>query len=110
MQELQGVLADVAQSGSPGHRRVEAMDEERLCDFLDWQVRQLRQLHRRMEGLNALFQMKAVEARGASPRSIKLELLAIENGLIRADAARRESAACRETHARPPAPPLPAPP
>jgi len=105
MQELHGVLADVAQPGSPGHRRIEAMDEAKLCDFLDWQVRQLRQLHRRMEGLNVLFQVKAVEAQSAAVRSIKLELLAIENGLIRGDAARRDSMACRE--APPPSPAAP---
>jgi hypothetical protein len=95
MQELRTVLADMTKPGSPGYRRVEAMDEEELCDFLDWQLRQLRPLHRRMEGLNAFFQIRAVEAH-AAVKSIKLELLAIENGMIRADAVRRDSISCRE--------------
>ncbi len=90
MQELKTVLADITAPESPGHRRIEAMDEEQLLDFLDWQLRQLRLIHRRMEGLNALFQLKAVHDRGVTARSIKLELLAIENGMIRADAVRRE--------------------
>ncbi len=97
MKELKAVLVEIAEAGSPGHRRIEAMDEEQLCDFLGWLLRQLRQLHRRMEGLNALFQVKAVHEHGDAVRSIKLELLAIENGMIRADAVRHESMACRET-------------
>ncbi|MGA2614687.1 MAG: STAS domain-containing protein [Spirochaetia bacterium] len=93
MRELKAVLSEITEAGSPGHRRIEAMDEEQLCDFLDWQLRQLRQLYRRMEGLNALLQVKAVHERRGTARSIKLELLAIENGMIRADVVRRESIA-----------------
>ncbi|MGA2642167.1 MAG: hypothetical protein ABSG21_14840 [Spirochaetia bacterium] len=93
MRELKAVLAEIAETGSPGYRRVEVMDEEQLCDFLEWQLRQLRHLHRRMEGLNALFQLKAAHERGSAARSIKLELLAIENGMNRAEAVRRETVA-----------------
>lgn len=89
MNEMKSVLAEITASGSPGHRRIEAMDEEQLSDFLDWQLRELRHLHRRMEGLNALFQVTAVHERGGAARSIKLELLAIENLMNRAEAARR---------------------
>jgi len=93
MHELRAVFAEITEASSPGNRRIEAMDEEQLCDFLDWQLHQLRPLHRRMEGLNGLFQVKAVHERGGTARSIKLELLAIENIMIRADAVRRESIA-----------------
>ena len=96
MQELKTVLSEITEAGSPGHHRIEAMDEGQLCDFLGWQLRQLRQLHARMEGLNALFQVKAVHERGGTARSIKLELLAIENGMIRADTVRRECVASLE--------------
>ncbi len=89
MNELKGVLAGVVESGSPGYRRIEAMDEAQLSDFLEWQLRQLRHLHRRMEGLNTFFQVRAVRERGGAAKSIKLELLAIENLINRADAARR---------------------
>ena len=91
MKELKGVLSELTEKGSPGYRRIEAMDEEQLCEFLDWQMRQVRLLHGRMEGLNALFHAKAVHERGGAARSIRLELLAIENGMIRADTVRRES-------------------
>ena len=97
MRELKAILVEITETASPGHRRIEAMDEEQLCEFFGWLLRQLRQLHLRMEGLNALFQVKAVSDHGATVQSIKLELLAIENGIIRADAARRENMACRET-------------
>ncbi|MGA2974968.1 MAG: hypothetical protein ABSF77_06635 [Spirochaetia bacterium] len=96
MKELKAVFTEIIEEGSPGYRRIEAMNEEQLCDFLDWQLRQLRQLHRRMEALNDLFHVKAVHERGDTARSIKLELLAIENGMIRAEAVRRESIACLE--------------
>jgi hypothetical protein len=69
------------------------MDEEQLCDFLDWQLRQLRRLHPRMEGLNELFQLKAANDGSSPPRSIKLALLAIENLVARANTVRRDSIA-----------------
>jgi hypothetical protein len=69
------------------------MSEEELCSLLGWQVRQLRHTYRRMEGLNAYFQLRAEEDQGAAARSIKLELLRIENGIARADKAHNECAA-----------------
>ena len=96
MRELKGVLAEIADQGSAGYCRTMAMDEEQLCDFLDWQLRQLRPLHRRMEALNAVFQVKVVDAGGGTARSIKLELLAIENAMIRADAIYRDTKTFRE--------------
>jgi hypothetical protein len=91
MKELKALLMEIRKEGSAGDRRVAGMDEDQLCDFLDWQLRLVRQLHRRMEGLNSLFQVKAAHERALAARSIKLELLAIENAMIRADAVRRES-------------------
>jgi hypothetical protein len=46
-----------------------------------------------MEGLNAYFQLRAVEDQGAAARSIKLELLRIENCIARADKAHNECSA-----------------
>ena len=88
LRELQGMLSELLDEASPERRRIEAMTEEELREFLDWQVRQLRHTHRRMEALNELFQLKAVHLRGATARSIKLELLGLENGLVRAEKAR----------------------
>jgi hypothetical protein len=96
MKELKAVLLEITEAVSPAYRRIDAMGEEQLCDFLDWQLRQLRQLHHRMQGLNDLFQVKAVHERGGTARSIKLELLVIENDMIRADAVRRECMARTE--------------
>jgi hypothetical protein len=100
MTELASVLAEIPLEGSPAAARIEAMDEEELCDFLDWQVRQLRQLHRRMDGLNELFMVRAAHSRGlTAPRSIKLALMTIENLVARGDSVRRESIARLErTH------------
>jgi hypothetical protein len=96
MKELKALLGEITEAGSPGYRRIEAMNEEGLCDFLGWQLRQLRQIHRRMEGLNALFQVKSAHKRQAAARSIKIDLLAIENDIIRAEKVRRDSIACVE--------------
>ena len=88
LREMQGMLSELSDETSPERRRIEAMTEEELGEFLDWQVHQLRHTHRRMEALNVLFQLKAVHLRGATARSIKLELLGLENGLVRAEKAR----------------------
>ena len=93
LKELNSVFAEINQKESPGQRRIDAMEEEELGSFLDWQVRQLRRLHRRMESLNALFQVRALHERRVTVRSIKLELLAIENCVIRAEEVSRGWAA-----------------
>lgn len=86
IREILGQLTD--QAGGEGHR-IDLMTEEELCEFLNWQIAEIRDTHRRMEGLNELFQVKAVHERKEIPaRSIKLQLLRIENALARADEAR----------------------
>jgi hypothetical protein len=90
LREMQGVLAELADEASPEHARVLAMTDAQVCEFLDWQLHQLRHLQQRMEGLNGHFQLKAVRGRTSAVRSIRVELLAIENGILRADKVRRE--------------------
>jgi len=90
LREIRGALSEIAdESGREGHW-IAAATENELFDFLDWQVRQLRHVHRKMEGLNELFQLKAIHERGLSVPSIKLELLRIENGIARADKVRHD--------------------
>jgi hypothetical protein len=93
VRELRGVLGELGGAETIEGRRLQTMSEEELCSLLGWQVRQLRHTYRRMEGLNAYFQLRAVEDQGAAARSIKLELLRIENGIARADKAHNECAA-----------------
>jgi hypothetical protein len=76
---------------SEASQRVRGMSREALADFLDWQVRELRLLRRRVEGLNAHFQLRAVQAGVAVARGVRLELLAMENAIARVEAARAES-------------------
>ena len=101
LREMQGMLSELSDDASPERRRIEAMTEQELCDFLNWQVRQLRHTHGRMESLNALFQLKAVHLRGVTARSIKLELLGLENGLVRAEKTRHECVARLEKKGKP---------
>jgi hypothetical protein len=93
LRELRGILAELGNAESSEGRRVQGMSEEELCSLLGWQVRQLRHTHRRMEGLNAFFQLRAVEDLGGSARSIKLELLRMENAMARADKVHGECTA-----------------
>jgi hypothetical protein len=87
---MQGVLSEISDVSSEPSQRLAALGEKQLADFLDWQIRQLRAFHRRMEALNSLFQIRAINERKSAVRGIKLELLAIENGIARAEAARQE--------------------
>jgi hypothetical protein len=78
------------------------MPEEELCDLLDWLSAQLRVVHRKMEGLNEMFQLRAVREPGIRARSIKLEMLRIENGIARAGAVRGECSGTRPDGEPPP--------
>ena len=93
VRELRGLLGELGNAETTEGRRIQGMSEEELCSLLEWQVRQLRHTHRRMDGLNAFFQLRAVEDRGGAARSIKLELLRIENIIARADKVHSECAA-----------------
>jgi hypothetical protein len=90
LREMQGVLTELSDESSAPSRRLASLGEKQLGDFLDWQLRQLRQFHRKMEALNSLFQIRAINERRTAARGIKLELLAVENGIARADAVRQE--------------------
>ena len=90
LRDVAGMLVETLDESNPESRRIQEKTQEQLGDFLDWQLHHVRRVYRRMEGLNALFQVRAVQERRGPARSIKLELLAIENALVRADKVRRE--------------------
>ncbi len=90
MRDVAGMLVETLDESNPESRRIQEKTQEQLGDFLEWQLHHVRRVYRRMEGLNALFQVRAVQERRSPARSIKLELLAIENATVRADKARRE--------------------
>jgi hypothetical protein len=96
LRDVAGMLAEVVDESHPEYRRIQEKTQEQLCDFLDWQLHHVRRVYRRMEGLNALFQVRAVQERRSPARSIKLELLAMENATVRADKVRREITPGRE--------------
>ena len=93
LRELRGLLGELGNTETGEGRRLQGLSEEELCGLLDWQVRQVRHTHRRMEGLNAFFQLRTVEDLGGTARSIKLELLRIENSIARAEKVHDECAA-----------------
>ena len=101
MREMQEVLAELGEENGAERARVLGMSDTQLCDFIDWQVSQLRRLHHRMESLNEHFQLQAVRLRTGSVRGIKVELLALENGMLRADKVRRECVEQMEEADRP---------
>jgi hypothetical protein len=90
MRDVAGMLVETMDESNPESRLIQEKTQEQLCDFLDWQLHHVRRVYKRMEALNALFQVRAVQERRSPARSIKLELLAIENATVRADKVRRE--------------------
>jgi len=90
MRDVTGMLVETLDESNPESRRILEKTQDQLADFLEWQLHHVRRVYRRMEALNALFQVRAVQERRSPARSIKLELLAIENAMVRADKARRE--------------------
>jgi hypothetical protein len=90
LRDVAGMLAETLDESNPESRRIQEKTQEQMGDFLDWQLHHVRRVYRRMEGLNALFQVRAVQERRSPARSIKLELLAIENATVRADKVRKE--------------------
>jgi hypothetical protein len=90
LRDVAGMLAEALDESNPESWRIQEKNQEQLGDFLEWQLHHVRRVYRRMEGLNALFQVRAVQERRSPARSIKLELLAIENAMVRADKGRRE--------------------
>jgi hypothetical protein len=101
LREMQEVLAELSEENGPERVRVLAMTDSQVCEFIDWQISQIRRLHRRMEALNEYFQLQAVRLRSGSVRSIRVELLAMENGMLRADKVRRECVDKLEDSERP---------
>ena len=83
-------LFSVLSSGSgPAFRRLEATGDEQLAGFVDRQLNDLLLIHRRMEGLNMVFQARAMQDRKTA-RGIKVELLTIKNSIVKANKRRHE--------------------
>jgi hypothetical protein len=91
VQELRVMLGEIGRPGGREHRRVHAMDASQLLGLMDWLLRELRQAWRRLEGLNVVLQARASAARDAPARGIRLELMAIENAVRRAETVRRDA-------------------
>jgi hypothetical protein len=84
------LLAAIASGKGPAYRRLEMTREGPLANFLDKQLNEMLLIHRRLSGLNALFQEKASQGGKQGVRGIKLELLAIRNSLVKANQRRHE--------------------
>jgi hypothetical protein len=79
-----------------GISRLESAAEPALLEFVDKLLSDMFLLHRRMAGLNALFQSRAAEGVKADIRGIRLELVAVKNSVVKANQKRHEYAARRE--------------
>jgi hypothetical protein len=88
------VLASLATPS--GLARLESAAEQPLIEFIDRQICSLLLIHRRMAGLNAVFQSRAVGGRKAEIKGIRLELVAVKNSIVKANQRRHEYAARRE--------------
>ncbi len=88
------VLASIATPS--GFARLEAAAEQPLLEFVDKQIASLVLIHRRMAGLNALFQSRAAGGKKAEIKGIRLELVAVKNSIVKANQRRHEYAARKE--------------
>jgi hypothetical protein len=79
-----------------GLSRLESAVEPALLEFVDKLLSDMFLLHRRMSGLNSLFQSRAAEGTKADIRGIRLELVAVKNSVVKANQKRHEYAARRE--------------
>lgn len=95
--ETRKAAALLASLATPsGFARVEAAAEKPLLLFIDRRISSLLLIHRRMAGLNAVFQSRAVGGRKAEIKGIRLELVAVKNSIVKANQRRHEYAARKE--------------
>jgi len=83
------LLAGLSSASGQGFRRMEAASKEQLADFVDRQLNELALIHRRLGSLNTLFQSRAAQEKKTA-RGIKVELLALKNGIVKANNRRHE--------------------
>jgi hypothetical protein len=88
------VLASLATPA--GLSRMESAAEPALLEFIDRLLSDMYLLHRRMAGLNSLFQSRAAEGTKTDIRGIRLELVAVKNSVVKANQKRHEYAERRE--------------
>jgi hypothetical protein len=86
------LLQSLSGGKSASYRKLEGETAEQLMANLDRQLNDLLLIHRRMDGLNTLFQDKAAKARATTVRGVKLQLLTIRNAIARAHQRRNECA------------------
>ncbi len=88
--EKKASLLGVLSTGSgPAYRKLQATGQEQLAGFVDRQLNDLLVIHRRMDGLNALFQARVHHGKKRA-RGIKVELLTIKNSIVKANQRRHE--------------------
>jgi hypothetical protein len=93
LREVRATLAGLGDEENAEHVRVDALIDEQLCEFLEWQIGQLRGLYRRIDCLTTSFRLQAERFHAPGLKSVRVELLAMENAIQRADKVRRE---CRQ--------------
>ena len=79
-----------------GLARIEAAAEPALLEFIDKLLSDLFLLHRRLAGLNALFQSRAAVGRKTEIKGVRLELVAVKNSIVKANQKRHDYVARRE--------------
>jgi hypothetical protein len=83
------VLAALSSGSGPAVHKLESTGEESLAVFVDKQLNELLLIHRRLTGLNTLFQARATQEK-KTMRGIKIELLTLKNAIVKANQRRHE--------------------
>ena len=83
------LFASMASAEGAAYKKLTSQTTEQVAKFLDQQVNEVIVLHRRLTGINTLFQTRATQA-GKTVRGIKIELLALKNAIVKANRSRHE--------------------
>ncbi len=90
------LFAGLITKGGAGYGRLEAASEDQLLEFVSKQIADLIILHRRMSGLNTYFLSEVHRDQRSRMKGIKLNLTAINNGIVKANVRKHDYVARME--------------
>ncbi len=90
------LLASLSQRGGAPLKRLEAMTEEQLYQFLQRHIEEVQRMHRTFGALEDFFRTNLPEAMKPRMKSVRVEMTTIKGAIIKANQKRHEYVAQRE--------------
>jgi hypothetical protein len=88
--------SQLANRAGGAYLKLESATEDQLLDFVGKQISELYLLHRRMNGLNTFFLSEVPREQRSRLKGIKLQLTAINNGIVKANAKKHDYVSRKE--------------